>query len=66
MLQLFDQPYMVLPVKLLILRGIDVVLSTKAGLDYIVNKVVTFCPPKVFDFNLNETEEKNGKQFIYL
>uniref|UniRef100_T1D1V3 Putative virilizer-like protein n=1 Tax=Cupiennius salei TaxID=6928 RepID=T1D1V3_CUPSA len=58
-LQLFDQPYMVLPVKLLILRGIDVVLSSKSGLDYIVHKQVVFSPPKVFDYNLNKEEVKN-------
>lgn len=64
MLQLYDQPYMVLPVKLLILRGIDAVLSTKAGLDYIVHKTVAFSPPKLFEFSKPVDIEKGN--YIYL
>ncbi|KAG8190819.1 hypothetical protein JTE90_028318 [Oedothorax gibbosus] len=60
LIQLFEQPYMVLPVKLLILRAIDTVVSTQPGLQYVVCKTLTLDPPKEFDSNKNDSTPTNG------
>ncbi|XP_035231040.1 protein virilizer homolog [Stegodyphus dumicola] len=57
LIELFKQPYMVLPLKLLILRSLDVVISTQYGLNYIVNKKLMISAPKTFEFNKNPEAE---------
>ncbi|KAF8783457.1 Protein virilizer like protein [Argiope bruennichi] len=59
LIQLFEQPHMVLPVKLLIIRGIDSIIATQAGINYIVQKTLQFSP-KCFDDKGVDVEEHNN------
>ncbi|XP_054715831.1 protein virilizer homolog isoform X2 [Uloborus diversus] len=52
LVELFEQPYMVLPVKLLILRGIDAVISTQQGMEYVVNKPLQITKSKDEDVTI--------------
>ncbi|GFQ90344.1 protein virilizer homolog [Trichonephila clavata] len=57
LIELFEQPHMVLPLKLLIIRGIDAVISTQPGLNYVVHRSLEISSPKNFDI---KTEDING------
>ncbi|XP_055934312.1 protein virilizer homolog [Argiope bruennichi] len=59
LIQLFEQPHMVLPVKLLIIHGIDSIIATQAGINYIVQKTLQFSP-KCFDDKGVDVEEHNN------
>ncbi|GFT51849.1 protein virilizer homolog [Nephila pilipes] len=59
LIELFEQPHMVLPVKLLIIRGIDAVISTQPGLNYVVHKTLEIASPKSFDNKIEDLYKKD-------